>query len=93
MMSNEKRSDPYVSVRTIYVAIPLYILQFPACCREYVGKIYELEYYYHPPILFVSSFSFSFSFSFFIFHFTLYQLPYMGPICYFIKIYSYEILF
>jgi hypothetical protein len=22
----------------------LYIPQFPACCREYVGEIYELEY-------------------------------------------------
>jgi hypothetical protein len=44
----------------------LYILQFPARCREYVGKIYELEYYYHPPMLFLSSFSFSF-FYFFIF--------------------------
>jgi hypothetical protein len=42
----------------------LYIPQFPACCREYVGQIYELDYYYHPPILFLSSFSFSFSFSF-----------------------------
>jgi hypothetical protein len=30
---------------------------------------------------------------FFIFHFTLYQVPSMGPICHFIKIYSYEILF
>jgi hypothetical protein len=38
----------------------IYIPQFPACCREYVGEIYELEYYYHPPILFISSFSFSF---------------------------------
>jgi hypothetical protein len=28
----------------------LYIPQFPACCREYVGEIYELEYYYHPSI-------------------------------------------
>jgi hypothetical protein len=73
----------------------VYIPQFPARCREYVGEIYELEYYYHPPILFLSYFSFSFSFSFFsffIFHFTLYQLPSMGPICHFIKIYS-EILF
>jgi hypothetical protein len=73
----------------------LYIPQFHARCREYVGEIYELEYYYHPPILSLSSFSFSFSFfhSFFIFHFTLYQLPSMGPICHFIKIYSHEILF
>jgi hypothetical protein len=51
----------------------LYITQFPACCREYVGEIYELEYYYHPPILFLSSFSFSISFfhSFFTFQFTI----------------------
>ena len=48
----------------------LYIPQFPARCREYVGEIYELEYYYHPPILFLSSFSFSF-FSFFFLFFTL----------------------
>jgi hypothetical protein len=34
----------------------LYILQFPARCREYVGEIYELEYYYHPPILFLFPF-------------------------------------
>jgi hypothetical protein len=39
----------------------LYIPQFPACCREFVGEIYELEYYYHPP----NSFSFFFSISFF----------------------------
>jgi hypothetical protein len=73
----------------------LYIPQFPAPCCEYVGEIYELEYDYHPPILFISSFSFSLSFfhCFFIFHFTLYQLLWMGPICHFIKIYSYEILF
>ena len=72
----------------------LYIPQFPARCREYVGEIYELEYYYHPPILFLSSFFFLFSFFFILFfHFTLYQLPSMGPICHFIKIYSYEILF
>jgi hypothetical protein len=46
----------------------LYIPQFLACCREYVGEIYELEYYYHPPILFLSSFSFFFCFiPFFIF--------------------------
>jgi hypothetical protein len=69
----------------------LYIPQFTARCCEYVGEIYKLEYYYHPPILFLSSFYFSFSF--FIFHFILYQLPSMGPICHFIKIYSYEILF
>jgi hypothetical protein len=36
----------------------LYIPQFPVRCREYVGEIYGLEYYYHPPILFISSFSF-----------------------------------
>jgi hypothetical protein len=72
----------------------LYIPQFPARCREYVGEIYELEYYYHPPIIFLSSFSFSISFfhSFLLFN-LLYQLPSMGPICHFIKIYSYEILF
>jgi hypothetical protein len=69
----------------------LYIPQFPAPRCEYVGEIYELEYDYHPPILFISSFSFSFSFSFFslfflFFHFTLYQLLSMGPICHFIKI-------
>jgi hypothetical protein len=72
----------------------LYIPQFPARCREYVGEIYELEYYYHPPILFLSSFSFSIFFhSFFLLFRILYQLPSMGPICHFIKIYSYEILF
>jgi hypothetical protein len=71
----------------------LYIPQFAAHCREYAGEIYELEYYYHPPILFLSYFTFSFFHYFFIFHFTLYQLPSMGPICHFIKIYSYEILF
>jgi hypothetical protein len=51
----------------------LYIPQFPARCREYVGEIYELEYYYHPPIIFLSSFSFSISFfhSFFTFQFTI----------------------
>jgi hypothetical protein len=32
----------------------LYIPQFPAHYREYVGEIYELEYYYHPHILFLS---------------------------------------
>jgi hypothetical protein len=71
-----------------------YIPQFPARCREYVGEIYELEYYYHPPILFLSSFSFSISlFILFLLFNLLYQLPSMGPICHFIKIYSYEILF
>jgi hypothetical protein len=68
----------------------LYIPQFPARCREYVGEIYGLEYYYHPPILFISSFSF---FNLFLLFSILYQLPSMGPICHFIKIYSYEILF
>jgi hypothetical protein len=71
----------------IFLCIP----QSPAHCREYVGEIYKLEYYYHHPVLFLSSFSFSFFHSFF--HFTLYQLPWMGPICHFIKIYLYEILF
>jgi hypothetical protein len=52
----------------------LYIPQFPKRCRKYIGEIYELEHYYHPPILFLSYFSFSFSIfhSFFIFQFTLY---------------------
>jgi hypothetical protein len=51
----------------------LYIPQFPAHCREYAGEIYELEYYYHPPILFLSSFSFSISFfhSFFNFQYNI----------------------
>jgi hypothetical protein len=74
----------------------LYIPQFPTCCREYVGEIYELQHYYHPPILFLSSFSFSFSFfPFSFFYFSLYSIPTTidGPICHFIKIYSYEILF
>jgi hypothetical protein len=71
----------------------LYILQFPARCREYVGEIYELEYYYHPPIIFLSSFSFSISFSFF-FYFSVYYTNYhRWAFCHFIKIYSYEILF
>jgi hypothetical protein len=52
----------------------LYITQFPACCREYVGEIYELEYYHHPHILFLSSFSFSFSL-FIFFYFSLYYIP------------------
>jgi hypothetical protein len=52
----------------------LYIPQFPARCREYIGEIYELKYYYHPPIFFFFSFSFSFfPFFFLIFHFTLYN--------------------
>jgi hypothetical protein len=50
----------------------LYIPQFPARCREYIGEIYELEYYYHPPILFLSSFPFLFSF---FFYFSLYSIP------------------
>jgi hypothetical protein len=49
----------------------LYIPQFTARCCEYVGEIYELEYYYHPPILFLSSFYFSFSF----FYLSLYSIP------------------
>jgi hypothetical protein len=51
----------------------LYIPQFPARCREYVGEIYELEYYYHPSILFLSYFSFFISFfhSFFTFQYTI----------------------
>jgi hypothetical protein len=91
MMSNEKRSDRYVSARTIYAAIPLYF-SIPCVFRKYVGEIYELEYYHHPPILSLSSF-FLLLFPFFIFHFTVYQLSSMRPICHFIKIYSYEILF
>jgi hypothetical protein len=51
----------------------LYISQFPTRCREYVGEIYELEYYYHPPILFLSSFFFSFFHSFF--YFSVYSIP------------------
>jgi hypothetical protein len=50
----------------------LYIPQLRARCPEYVGEIYELEYYYHLPILFLSFFLFLFSF-FFYFYFTLYQ--------------------
>jgi hypothetical protein len=68
----------------------LYISQFPARCREYVGEIYELDITITLLFFLLSSFPFHF---FFIFHFTLYQLPSMGPICHFIKIYSYEILF
>jgi hypothetical protein len=50
----------------------LYNPQFSVCCREYVGEIYELEYYYHPPLLFLSTFSFSISFfSFFTFRYTI----------------------
>jgi hypothetical protein len=54
----------------------LYIPQFPARCRAYVGEIYELEYYYHPPILFLSSFSFSISFFSFFFYFSVYYTNY-----------------
>jgi hypothetical protein len=57
----------------------LYIPQFPARCDEYVGEIYELEYYYHPPILFISSFSFSFSFSFCFFILSFYFSHYYIP--------------
>jgi hypothetical protein len=71
----------------------LYIPQFPARCREYVGETCELEYYYHHPILFLSSFSFSIFFILFLLFSIRYQLLSMGPICHFIKIYSYEILF
>jgi hypothetical protein len=66
----KKRSDRYVSAR-LSTLLFLYISQVPTCCREYVREIYELEYYYHPPILFLFPFHF---FLFFIFHFTLYQL-------------------
>jgi hypothetical protein len=51
----------------------LIFLYTPARCREYVGEIYELEYYYHPLILFLSSFSFSFFHSFF--YFSRYSIP------------------
>jgi hypothetical protein len=75
----------------------LYIPQFPAPRCEYVGEIYELEYDYHPPILFISSFSFSFSFSFFslfFFIFSLYSVPTTIDGAY-LSFYqnSYEILF
>jgi ABC-type multidrug transport system permease subunit len=95
MMSNEKDTIVMFLLR-LSTLLFFYIPQFPMHCREYVGEIYEFEYYYHPPILFLSSFSFPFPFFIlflFFFHFTLYQLPLMGPICHFIKIYSYEILF
>jgi hypothetical protein len=88
------KKDPIVMfLLGLSTLIFLYIPQFPARCREYVGEIYELEYYYHPLILFFLPFPFPFFHSFFIFHFTLYQLPSMGPFCHFIKIYSHEILF
>jgi hypothetical protein len=54
----------------------LYIPQFPARCREYAGEIYELEYYYHPSILFLSSFSFSISFFHSFFYFSVYYTNY-----------------
>jgi hypothetical protein len=55
----------------------IYIPQFPACYREYVGEIYELEYYYHPPILFLSFFPFPFPFPFpFLFFFLFFTLLY-----------------
>jgi hypothetical protein len=44
----------------------IYIPEFPARCREYVGEIYELEYYYHP-LFFVLRFPFPFSFFFYYF--------------------------
>jgi hypothetical protein len=87
-MSNEK--DPIVIfLLGLSTLLLLYIPQFPAHCCEYVGEIYELEYYYHPPILFISSISFYF------FPFFTLSIPTTidGPICHFIKIYSYEILF
>jgi hypothetical protein len=60
-------------LRRLSALLFLYIPQFSACCREYVGEIYELEYYYHPPILFLSSFSFSIFFfnSFYTFQYTI----------------------
>jgi hypothetical protein len=73
MMSNEKKSDRFVSARTTLLF--LYIPQFPACCRDYVGEIYELEYYYHPPILFLSFFPFPFPFFILFFYFSLYFIP------------------
>jgi hypothetical protein len=52
----------------------LYIPYVPVCYREYAGEIYELEYYYHPPILFLSSFPFPFLiFLFFILLYTNYH--------------------
>jgi hypothetical protein len=67
VMSNEKRSDRYVSAMTIYAAIPLY------SSIPYVLPRVLLS----PSYFFLSSFSFCF-FPFFMFHFTLYQLPSMG---------------
>jgi hypothetical protein len=53
----------------------IYISQFPACCHEYTGGIYDLEYYYHPPIIFLF-FLFPFPFPFFIlFYFSVYSIP------------------
>jgi hypothetical protein len=71
----------------------LYIPQFLAYCREYVGEIYELEYYYHPPILFLSFFFFFSFFSLFFIFTLLYTNYHRGTYLSFIKIYSYEILF
>jgi hypothetical protein len=50
----------------------LYIPQFPTRYREYVGEIYELQYYYHLLILFFLLFPFPFLFSFFSFFTLLY---------------------
>jgi hypothetical protein len=50
----------------------LYIPQFPTRCREYVGESYELEYYHHPLIPFLSSFPFPFCI---FFYFSLYSVP------------------
>jgi hypothetical protein len=90
MMSDEKNLSVMLLLG-LSTLLFLYIPQFHY--REYVGETYELEYYYHPPILFVSYLSFSFFHYFFIFQFTQYQLSSLGSICHFIKIYSHEILF
>jgi hypothetical protein len=50
----------------------IYIPQFSACCRQYVGEINELEYYLAPSYSFF--FLFLFLFSFF-FYFSLYSIP------------------
>jgi hypothetical protein len=57
MMTNEKNMI-VMFLLGLSTLLFLYIPQFPAYCSEYVGEIYELEYYYHPPILFLSSFPF-----------------------------------
>jgi hypothetical protein len=54
----------------------LYIPQFPACYREYIGEIYELEYYYHPPIFFFLHFPFPFPFFILFLFFTLLYTKY-----------------